>query len=484
MILDEIIKKRKIRLCQEKEEDRYGVYEYMEGRREFPRKSRSLKNAIEESKGIAIIAEVKKASPSKGLICENFNPVEIAMEYEKIGAACISVLTEEDFFQGSKEYLREIRENTSLPILRKDFIFEEYQIYEARALGADGILLICRLFELEQLRVLKKAADKAGLEVLFEVHNEQDIQLALAVEAELIGINNRDLANFTVDLKRTESLIAFIPAGVTVISESGIVERADVEKLKKWGAKGALVGETLMKSVDKSKKMKELTLYTEKNPMLKVKLCGVKTIEDVEGVNNAAPDYCGFVLAKSPRGVPIEELEALTKALDRRIIPVGVFVNPTHIDINKAVDRGIKVIQLHGDEDQGFIDEIKKKFNRPEGGKIEIWKALRLGGDGNFGELPTGIDGVVLDKYSKEAYGGTGEQISKKNLIEGMRRLSRREDLKIILAGGLTEDNLEEMLTIISVDGVDTSSGIETEGKKDWLKMKGFVKKAKELRSR
>ncbi len=212
---------------------------------------------------VALIAEVKKASPSAGVICPNFDPVRIAKEYEEAGASCLSVLTDEKFFQGSIEYLRQIRAAVKLPLLRKDFIIDARQIAEAIEWGADAILLIVAILTDAQLQEFHTLATQAGLAVLVEVHDETELQRALTAGARLIGVNNRDLKTFKVDLATTERLTAILrssPRGgeIVLVAESGIHSRADVERLVRGGAQAILVGESLMRHNDIRAKVSEL----------------------------------------------------------------------------------------------------------------------------------------------------------------------------------------------------------------------------------
>ena len=209
--------------------------------------------------GVALIAEVKKASPSAGIICKDFDPIRIAKEYEAAGASCLSVLTDEKFFQGSLDYLRQIRETVKLPLLRKDFIIDERQILEAIEWGADAILLIVSILTDDQLQKFHSLAKDAGIAALVEVHDAQEMDRALKIGAELIGVNNRDLKTFKVDLATTENLAAKLGKGKILVAESGIHTRADVERLKKCGARAILVGESLlMRGCDIKTKIPEL----------------------------------------------------------------------------------------------------------------------------------------------------------------------------------------------------------------------------------
>jgi indole-3-glycerol phosphate synthase len=207
---------------------------------------------------LAFICEVKKASPSRGVIVHNFPYVKIAKEYEAAGAAAISVLTEPEFFLGSGEYLSQIKKNVSVPVLRKDFIIDEYQIYESATLGADAILLICALLDTNTLASFIRIADSLGLSCLAEAHNEREIASALAAGARVVGVNNRDLRTFRVDLQNSVRLRPLVPAGVLFVSESGIKTPADTRALLKAGADAVLVGETLMLSKNKKEELDRL----------------------------------------------------------------------------------------------------------------------------------------------------------------------------------------------------------------------------------
>ncbi|MAY71837.1 MAG: indole-3-glycerol-phosphate synthase [Halomonas sp.] len=206
----------------------------------------------------AVIAEVKKASPSKGLIREDFRPAEIAAQYARGGAACLSVLTDADFFQGHEDYLIAAREACSLPVIRKDFIVHGYQVSEARAIGADCILLIVAALEDAQMRDLHQQAGELGMDVLVEVHDAQELERALALDLDLVGINNRDLHTFNTRLETTLDLLPRIPPEVTVITESGIHSRDDVLRMRENDVHGFLVGEAFMREEDPGEALRRL----------------------------------------------------------------------------------------------------------------------------------------------------------------------------------------------------------------------------------
>ena len=216
-----------------------------------------FKEALKDPE-IAIIAEVKKASPSKGLIAEDFDYIKIAKDYEQAGASAISVLTEPYFFKGSNDYLKEIAENVSIPILRKDFTIDEYMIWEAKSLGASAILLIVSILEDVQLKKYLDLAHDLGLSAIVETHDEKEIRTAIDAGAEIIGVNNRNLADFTVDINNSVNLRRLVSDDILFISESGIKTSEDVRRLKENNVDAVLIGETLMRSDDKKAMIEEL----------------------------------------------------------------------------------------------------------------------------------------------------------------------------------------------------------------------------------
>lgn len=245
MILDKIVERKQIEVIQLKKNGIVLPKEFRERNIDPPR---GFRQALLDYPGVSIIAEVKKASPSKGVICEHFDPVAISRNYEQSGAQAVSVLTDVDFFQGSLLYLMQVREAVALPALRKDFIIDELQIREAQAHGADAILLIAAILYGEQLREYRICAGELGMDVLVEVHDEGELELALAAGSTLIGINNRNLRDFSMDLNTTFRLQKMIPAGIPVVSESGLRDQDDIRRLQEAGVTAALIGETLMRA--------------------------------------------------------------------------------------------------------------------------------------------------------------------------------------------------------------------------------------------
>ena len=256
IMLDKIVAKTEERLKEAMEnkslEELKQDVSKLEINNDFP-----FKEALKDPQ-IAIIAEVKKASPSKGLIAEDFDYIEIAKEYEEAGASAISVLTEPYFFQGSNDYLKEIAQNVSIPILRKDFVIDEYMIWEAKLIGASAVLLIVSILDIVQLKRFLDLAHDLGLSAIVETHDGNEIRTAMNVGAEIIGVNNRNLADFTVDIDNSISLRRCVSDNIIFISESGIKTKEDVTRLKENNVDAVLIGETLMKSDDKKSLILEL----------------------------------------------------------------------------------------------------------------------------------------------------------------------------------------------------------------------------------
>jgi indole-3-glycerol phosphate synthase len=250
MILDEIAQKTFERVRQSKQSVSEDILK--EQAYAMPKGNKKFQTAL-KSQNLSFICEIKKASPSKGLIAESFDPVQIAKEYEIAGADAISVLTEPFYFQGSNDYLKDVKENVTLPVLRKDFVVDAYQIYEAKTIGADAVLLICALLETKILSRYLTICTELGLSALVEAHTKEEILSALSAGASVIGVNNRDLKTFDVDLERCIRLRALVPSDKIYIAESGIKTAEDIKRLRDANVDAVLIGETLMRSADKTK---------------------------------------------------------------------------------------------------------------------------------------------------------------------------------------------------------------------------------------
>lgn len=260
MILEEIAAKAAERIAAEKE--RLSLSELKAQVRDMPvHRVEAHPFPFEEAlarDGMCFICEVKKASPSKGIIAEHFPYEEIAVEYEQAGADAISVLTEPFYFKGSNAYLEAIRKKVQIPLLRKDFTVDEYMLYEAKKIGADAVLLICSILSPMQLSEYRGIAQELGLSALVEAHDEREVEMALRAGAGIVGVNNRNLKDFTVDIDNSVRLRGLVPPEILFVSESGMKSRADIARLEKNGTNAVLIGETFMRSKDKAGMLREL----------------------------------------------------------------------------------------------------------------------------------------------------------------------------------------------------------------------------------
>jgi indole-3-glycerol phosphate synthase/phosphoribosylanthranilate isomerase len=391
------------------------------------------------------VLECKKASPSKGLIRENFDLDEIIKAYSPY-AACISVLTDEKYFQGKFEYLEYVRDRVTQPVINKDFFVEPYQIHLARYHHADAVLLMLSVLNDVQYTELAKLAEQYQLDVLTEVSNEQEVLRACALQAKIIGINNRDLRDLSTDLATTERLVPLIKQHAThqhvIISESGIYTHQDVRRLAPI-SDGFLVGSSLMGEKDIERAAKQLLYGT-------IKICGTTSLTGAKLVKDSPASFAGLIFAeKSKRFVTLEQAKQITYAVP--FCYVGVFVNaPIEQVVNYAKELTLAAVQLHGEENQTYIDTLRKQLPS----SCQIWLAK-----GVKERLPpldeSGVDYFLLDCQVGEQSGGTGQAFSWQLLDE------ITDKSNIILAGGITPNNVKQAANL-GVAILDLNSGVES----------------------
>ena len=311
-----------------------------------PEKAFRFEKAI-AGDGMHFICECKKASPSKGLIAPEFPYLEIAKDYEAAGASAISVLTEPQWFLGENRYLREIAGAVSIPCLRKDFTVDPYMIYEAKVLGASAVLLICAILDREELKDYLAAADSLGLSAVVEAHDAREVRMAADAGAKIIGVNNRNLRDFTVDIGNCLRMRDEAPDGTLFVAESGIRTPEDIRTLEAHDIHAVLIGEQLMRAADRRAELRRLAGGDRKTHL---KICGLRTPSDVEAVNAAAPDFAGFIFDPSRRRyIRPEEAELLRRRLGNGIHSVGVFVNaPAEEILDVLRCCPVDAVQLHG----------------------------------------------------------------------------------------------------------------------------------------
>lgn len=413
---------------------------------------RSLSRALTE-RGLGFILECKRSSPSQGLIRETFDPLAIARAYQP-HASAISVLTDGPYFGGSFDDLRAVRERVRQPVLCKDFVVDPYQVFEARLQGADAVLLMLSVLDDDTYRRCADVVRQLGMEAITEVHDADEMARARALEAPIVGINNRDLKTLKVDLSVTERLAPLRPPGALLVSESGIGSHADVRRLRAH-VDAFLVGTTLMRAPDLSRATREL-LYG------RVKVCGLTRAADAQVAAMAGATWGGLLLApESPRFVALDQALAVREA-EPALQWAGVFVNEAPARVAEAARvLSLDAVQLHGDEDAAVIAAVKAAV--PE--TTEVWKAVRV-----RASIPAvqGADRVLLDAFSKDARGGTGRTFDWL-LLEGVSDRGR-----LIVSGGL---NGERALAAddLGAWALDLSSGVESApGIKDPAKVHGF----------
>lgn len=407
--------------------------------------TRSFYDALQGTR-TAFILECKKASPSKGVIRDDFDPARIADVY-KHHASAISVLTDEKYFQGSFDFLPIVSAIAPQPILCKDFIIDPYQIYLARHYQADACLLMLSVLNDEQYRQLAAVAHSLKMGVLTEVSNKEELQRAIALEAKVVGINNRDLRDLSIDLNRTRQLAPLLGKGVTVISESGINTYAQVRELSHF-ANGFLIGSALMSHDDLDAAVKRVLLGENK-------VCGLTRAEDARAAHEAGAIYGGLIfVASSPRAVSDEQAQAVMQGAPLQY--VGVFRNaPVEDVVAKAKALALSAVQLHGSEDQAYIDALRAVLPA----QTQIWKALSVSDT----LPPRNLQQV--DKYLFDnGQGGSGQSFDW-SLLAG-------EPLdNVLLAGGLSADNCVQAAKT-GCAGLDFNSGVESEpGVKDASKL-------------
>lgn len=394
--------------------------------------TRSLEHSLRYGSGF--ILECKKASPSKGLIRQDFDPKALAAIYAPY-ASGISVLTDEPFFQGHPDYLSAVANSVKVPVLMKDFFIDPFQVRLARYLGADAILLMLSVLDDASYLLLAEEARKYNLDILTEVASPAERDRAVKLGARIIGINNRDLHDLSVDLGRTEQLAKAIPQDRVVISESGIKTHGDVERLK-GVAKGFLVGSELMSKDNLDLACRQLILGEHK-------VCGLTAPADAKAAYEAGATYGGLIFApKSPRCVSSEEAKVITQAAPLAF--VGVFVDAPVDQVAALADSlGLYAVQLHGNEDASYVAALRQKT------QVQIWKACTA-------ERPCtlAVDRLVLDSQHDGQFGGTGQTFD-------WTQIQNPAALPLMLAGGLGPDNVQSALKVPGVTGLDLNSKLE-----------------------
>ena len=410
----------------------------------------------EDKPEAGFILECKKASPSKGLIRPDFDVKSICQTYDRYASA-ISVLTDKKYFQGDFDYLKLVTDTVSCPVLNKDFFFETYQVYLARYYGADAILLMLSVLSDSEYLELAEVAEQYNLAVLTEISNDEERDRAIKLNAKMIGINNRNLRDLSTDISRTFDFAPTLPDDRIIISESGIYTNAQVRELAP-AVDGFLVGSALM-AMDNNV-YNDIDLACRKLIFGNNKVCGLTAPEYAIEAAKSGARYGGLIFAeKSPRCITKEQALNIVNAKPY-LEYVGVFVNQelTNSEGTGVIDlaKGLKLaaVQLHGDEDEAYIKELKTQLNEKNCGNCEIWQAQAV--QGNVPALSAQVTHHVLDGKSP----GSGQAFNWRVLADSEQDLS-----KSLLAGGLNNENINlalAQLTNLDLFGLDLNSGVET----------------------
>lgn len=403
--------------------------------------------------GLSVIAEIKRASPSAGRIA-NLDPADVAARYQSAGAAALSVLTDEKFFAGHDRDLVRARSACQLPVLRKDFVIDPWQVHEARALGADAVLVI--MAATDDPAPLLETAGELDMAALVEVHDQSELDRALAAGAALIGINNRDLQTFRTDLAVTERLAPQVGGRAVVVAESGVKDEYDLARLAAAGADAVLVGETLARHSANVDRMRALI----QPPSPRVKICGISDPADAATAASAGADFIGAILARSRRQVSPQRAREIFKAApNAKSVAVMVAAGPAEM-AGALEQTGADYVQVH--------DLQQPPPARLAGRVIPTFRVGPGGLEPNLG--PIDADLVHIDS---PAGGGSGKAW---DWTLAPRLVGRRDYL---LSGGLDPDNVACTVLRLRPWGVDVSSGVETGGRKDHRKIAAFIDRAK-----
>ncbi|HXM17493.1 MAG TPA: indole-3-glycerol phosphate synthase TrpC [Candidatus Tumulicola sp.] len=413
----------------------------------------------------AVIAEIKRASPSAGAIAPDIDPGRLAAAYERAGAAALSVLTEPRWFKGSLDDLVLARRVCALPVLRKDFVVDEYQVWEAAAAGADAILLIVAALHDAQLRSFLGFAKEAGMAALVEVHDRKEARRAQSAGATLIGINNRDLRTFEVRrstaLELSRQIKSFSP-DVLLVAESGYTSAADLAECAAAGIDAVLIGEHLMRAHDPEAALRDLVAVRPH-----IKICGMQSAEEVEMCVEAGADALGFIFADSPRRLDVAGATSLTARVPPQVACVGVFANSPRALIEDAIRScRLDLLQFSGDESPEFCGSFGVPTILVAHDAIPDAPALQ-----NARAVA-----VMADARVPGRAGGTGVRMA----LAKAQRMRAEHAGHFILAGGLRPNTVGEAIRAVLPDGVDVRSGVEVNGVKDAGLVNAFVAAAKE----
>ena len=452
--LEEIITTTKEDLLKRKEDKPLG------NRAQKVNNNRKFSQAILNPKDgrIAIIAEIKLASPAEGNLGDRDNIEGRVKQYEKAKVDAISIVTEKYFFKGDPKFVKKIKSTTSLPVLQKDFIIDPYQLYEVQTIGADAVLLNARILSAKDLINLVNLAKKLGIEPVVEINNQEDLGKVIETQTKIIAVNARDLDTFKIDVDKACNLMKKIPSKFLKLGFSGVKGKKEMEKYKNAGAGGVLIGTSLMKAKNIVEYIKSLSAQQEvSNANIKAKICGIRTLEAALAAIDAGADFLGFnFVPTSKRYINPSNAKKIINLVKGKIKIVGVFQDADIKNVNDLIlSLGLDFVQLHGNEDKDYINNVG----------ISVIKSITI--DDQLSKIQAKY--FLLDRAKR----GKGDMVD----FEKAAKLSK--NFPIFYAGGLNHENIAEVIERLHPFAVDVASGVETKGIQDLEKIRLFLKNAK-----
>lgn len=421
------------------------------------------KNII-DVKDIALIAEIKFASPTNPSLGSQEELLERAKAYEESGADAISIITEPHFFKGEIAFIKKVKQHVTLPVLQKDFVIDVYQIYEAKSIGSDALLLIARLLDAEALKSFVRICNELQIEPVVEINNEEDLKKAVETEANIIAVNARDLETFEIDVTSACELMKKIPDNFIKLGFSGINFSDEVVQYKNAGAAGVLVGTSLMKAKNVSGFIDSLRVL----PEVKVKICATRSLEAAEQAYKNGADFLGLVFTPSTRNhtVDLKVAREIGEKMKGKIQLVGVFQNMPLEIVQKIIKEcNLDYAQFHGDETPEYLSKIK----------IKTMKAFRFAGDFDVTDARSQMQQFNVGMYLVDRI----KQSEGPMLNLGKVAILAKE-FPLAFAGGLNPENVSEVIKKVKPQMVDVASGVETDGQQDLKKIQLFIQNAKE----
>ena len=415
---------------------------------------------------MGLIAEVKFASPTNPSLGSVDELLERVKAYEEARADAISIITENHFFKGDSAFVTKVKKTVKLPVLQKDFVIDEKQIYQAKEIGSDALLLIARLVDKETLKNFVNLCFSLGIEPVVEINSKEDLEKAVKTKTNIIAVNARDLETFVVDIANACELMKKIPDKFIKLGFSGIYSAKEVAMYKRAGAKGVLVGTSLMKAKNVNRLIKNLQVLPDK-ASVQVKICATRSLKAAQIAAESGAEFLGMVFTPHTKThtVSMQVAKKIGKIMKGKIQLVGVFQNMPLEEVQQIITEcNLDFAQFHGDEQPEYIDQIK----------VKVIKAFRFPGDVNLSQARK-----QMKKYQVNYYLVDRIKQSEGPMLDFEKVKALAKEFPLVFAGGLNPENVAEVIQVVKPVMVDVASGVEIDGKQDLQKIRSFVKNAK-----